>query len=144
MTKKYPSKISFPLLIFVFVLFFGPFFSNIVKGEFSSNSILAIALLTVIFLLILPLFFRTIYIIDGNELKVKCGYFSYKPIKIDQIQEISKTRSIMSSPAPSFDRILIKYEQHNEIILSPKHKEDFASMLTKINPKIKNKLSKTV
>jgi hypothetical protein len=66
--------------------------------------------------------------------------FSFKPIDINEIRAISKTKSIMSSPAPSFDRIELKYGEFNEVIISPKNKFQFAKDLTKINQNIKNEI----
>ena len=75
-------------------------------------------------------------------LKIKFGFISYKPIEVDKIKEIAKTRNPISSPAPSLDRIIIKYGKYDEVIISPKNKLDFAKYLTKLNPKINNKLDK--
>jgi hypothetical protein len=100
-----------------------------------------IGFLLLVFAFILHLFFKTQYTIDNHKLNIKCGFFSYKPIEIDKIKEISKTRNIISSPAPSFDRIEIKYGEFDEIIISPKNKFDFAEYLTKLNPNIKNNIT---
>ncbi|WP_414707152.1 PH domain-containing protein [Salegentibacter sp.] len=78
------------------------------------------------FALITHLFLRTGYIIEKNLLKIKYGLFSYKPIDIKRIEEVSKTGSTISSPAPSFDRIEIKYGKSEIIIISPKDKMNFA------------------
>ena len=90
--------------------------------------------------LFLHFFLKTEYKIDSGKLKIKCGVFKYKPIEINDIYELSKTNNIISSPAPSFDRIKIKTGKFNKIIISPKNKMSFANELTKINPKIKNKI----
>ena len=141
MTKKYPSKVSYGLLIFVFLVFYGPLIPDLIRGEFNEKSIGLIVFLSIVFIFIAHLFLKTQYSIENNKLKIKCGLFSYKPIEIDEIKEISKTKSILSSPAPSFDRIEIKYGKFNEVIISPKDKFHFAEDLTKINPNIKNKIT---
>lgn len=87
------------------------------------------------------LFLRTVYTIDHDQLKIKCGIFSYQPIDIHEIREISKTKSIISSPAPSFDRIEIKYGKFDTIIISPNDKLSFANDLSLINPTIKNNIT---
>ena len=141
MNKKYPSKVSYGLLIFVFLVFYGPLIPDLIRGEFNEKSIGLIIFLSIVFIFIAHLFLKTQYSIENNKLKIKCGLFSYKPIEIDEIKEISKTKSILSSPAPSFDRIEIKYGKFNEVIISPKDKFHFAEDLTKINPNIKNKIT---
>jgi len=54
---------------------------------------------------------------------------------------VSKTKNIISSPAPSFDRIEIKYGSFDEIIISPKEKLNFEHDLTIMNPNIKNNIT---
>jgi hypothetical protein len=142
MIKKYPSKVSFGLLIFIFSAFFGPIIFNLIKGQFDEKMLKGVLILVVVFIFILHMFFKTQYIINNERVDIKCGFFSYGPILIEEIKEISKTRSIISSPAPSFDRIEIKYGKYDEIIVSPKDKFGFAEELTKLNPKIKNNLIK--
>ncbi|MFD2561181.1 PH domain-containing protein [Aquimarina rubra] len=141
MTKKYPSKVSYGLLTFIFLVFYGPLIPDLINGELNAKSIGFIGVLSVVFAFIAHLFLKTQYTIDHNKLKIKCGLFSFKPIDIDEIKEISKTKSIISSPAPSFDRIEIKYGQFNKVIVSPKDKYHFVEDLTKINPRIKNKIT---
>ena len=139
--KKYKAKISYGLLIFVFLIFFVPFIFALIKNEFYGEMIVIIGFLILLFAFILYLVFYTEYTIDNEHLKVKCGFFSYKPIKINEIKKISKTNNIISSPAPSFDRIEIKYGKFDEIIISPKDKFDFAKYLTKLNPNIINNVT---
>ena len=142
MTKKYQSKVSYGLLTFIFLVIYGPLIPNLIRGELNEKMIGTIGFLSLVFAFVLHLFLKTEYTIDNNKLKIKCGLFRYKPIEIDDINEVSKTNNITSSPAPSFDRIEIKYGKFNEIIISPKNKVDFANELTKINPKIKNNVTK--
>lgn len=82
----------------------------------------------------------TAYIIDGQNLIVKCGWYT-KSIAINTVKSISKTSILLSSPAPSFDRIELIYNKFDSLVISPKNKTNFAEDLLKINPKIENKLS---
>jgi hypothetical protein len=113
----------------------------LINNGITLKLIVVIVFLSLVFAFIAHLFYKTIYTIDNNKLIIKCGFFSYKPIDIDQIKEISKTKSLLSSPAPSFDRIEIKYGRFSGIIISPKDKFHFAQDLTKINPRIKNNIT---
>jgi hypothetical protein len=56
------------------------------------------------------------------------------------MKKISKSSSIVSSPAASFDRIEITYDKFDELIISPKHKLKFIADLQKINPNLINTL----
>lgn len=87
------------------------------------------------------MFLKTEYTIEENKLKIKCGFFTYKPIEINEIKEITKSSNIISSPAASFDRIEIKYGKFEEMIISPKNKFEFAKYLTGLNPNIKNNIT---
>jgi hypothetical protein len=141
MTKKYQSKVSYGLLIFIFLVFFGPLIPHLIKTPLQIDVLGLIGFLLLVFVFILQLFFKTQYTIDNKKLKIKCGLFYYTTVEIDEIKEISKTKNIISSPAASFDRIEIKYGKFDEIIISPQNKFDFAKDLTQINPKIKNNIT---
>ena len=90
------------------------------------------------------MFLKTEYKIENEKLKIKCGIIFNKTIDISKIKKISKTSSLMSSPAPSFDRIELKYGKFDEIIIiiSPKDKLSFANDLTQINTEIENNIVK--
>ncbi|PID27178.1 MAG: hypothetical protein CR982_06915 [Candidatus Cloacimonadota bacterium] len=138
MIKQFSAKVSYTLLGFVFLVFYTRLIYTLIKGEINKGVIAIFIFLTLIFAFILHLFFKTRYTIEGNILKIKSGIISYKPININEIKEISKTNNIISSPAPSFDRIEIKYGKFDEIIISPKDKLDFVNEIKKINPNIKS------
>ena len=136
----YYSKISYTLLIVIFIVFFGPLIPNIIHEGFSNNMIMITLGLFVVYGLILHMFFYTTYTIDQKMLHIRCGFFRYKPINIMNMKKISKSSSIISSPAASFDRIEIYYGKFDELIISPKHKLKFAADLQKINPNLINTL----
>jgi hypothetical protein len=141
MTKKYSSKVSYGLLTVVFIVFFSPLILNLIKSGINLNLTLISLFLIIIFGLITHMFLKTEYTIEENKLKIKCGFFTYKPIEINEIKEITKSSNIISSPAPSFDRIEIKYGKFEEMIISPKDKFEFAKYLTSLNPNIKNNIT---
>lgn len=65
-----------------------------------------------------------------------CSVFKYASIDVSSITEVNKSKSIISSPAPSFDRIKISYNKYNSILISPKNKIGFINHLLDINPNI--------
>ena len=136
----YYSKISYTLLIVIFIVFFGPLIPNIIHEGLSNNMIMITLGLFVVYGLILHMFFNTTYTIDQKMLHIRCGFFRYKPINIMNMKKISKSSSIVSSPAASFDRIEITYDKFDELIISPKHKLKFTADLQKINPNLINTL----
>jgi len=135
MTKTFPSKVSYGLLLVLFLLFFGP----IVFTWHESPDNLALTFMVVHFISFVYVVYtivKTNYKIDGDLLKVNNVFFTYPSIHISSIKKISKTNSIMASPAPSLNRIKIYYGINNSIILSPKDKSSFFEALKKINPDI--------
>jgi len=136
----YYSKVSYTLLIIVLIIFFGPLVPNYISNGFNNNMCLMTLVLIILFGLILHMFFNTNYKIQNEKLFIKCGFFKYRPINIEDIKKVSKSSNIISSPAASFDRIEIKYGKFDEIIISPKNKIKFVEELQKINPNIINNL----
>jgi len=122
------------------MIFFAPFIFHIIDEGFSELVSVVLVFLIILYGFIVYLFFQTVYIIENSQLKIKFGFFSFKPIDIMDIKEISKTSNIISSPAPSFDRIEIKYADFGSVIISPKDKISFSKDLVQLNPEIKNHL----
>jgi len=127
--KIYKSKIDWWLIILILVVFGYP----IVDGILSKDYILSL-----IFGLILIVFFflsKTIqYKIDGENLVI----WKTK-IDIKTIRKVYRTNNPLSSPALSLDRIAIVYNKFDEVLLSPKEREEFINELLKINPNIEVK-----
>lgn len=140
MKKKYPSKVSYGLLLFIFLIFFSPVVFSRDYSKLDLSLVFALALMTVLYAVILYLFFQTKYIIHSNLLTIEIGVFTFKSIDIEDIKKISSTNSILSSPAPSFDRIEIEYGSFGRVIISPKDKLALSKELSRLNPKIENKL----
>jgi hypothetical protein len=74
--------------------------------------------------LIMSLALRTYYAVDKNVLRVVSGPFRWK-IPIDQITSVTPTRTLLSSPAMSLDRLKIEYGKLRPIVVSPADKKGF-------------------
>jgi len=70
-----------------------------------------------------------------NELKVYCGPFRHT-ISLQDIKEIKRTRSPLSSPACSLDRMEIKFGKSKRVMISPADREGFIKMLIGKSPQI--------
>ena len=136
----YYSKVSYTLLIVVFVVFFGPLIPNYIDEGFNSIMFLMTLALIILFGFVLHMFLNTTYKIEKGKLYIKCGFFNYNPVNIGEMKKVSKSSNIISSPAASFDRIEITYGKFDELIISPKYKTKFVEDLQKINPGIINNL----
>lgn len=78
----------------------------------------------------------TQYILFENQLIVKSTWIVNERIDISKITKIEKTNSILSSPALSLDRLRIRYNKYDEILISPKEKKAFMDEVLKINPNV--------
>lgn len=82
------------------------------------------------------LFQNTYYVIEGGNLRIRCGLFIDRRIDISSITRVVPSRLMMSAPAVSLDRLEISYNRFDSVLVSPKDKEDFLQQLSQINPKI--------
>ncbi|WP_162126406.1 PH domain-containing protein [Flavobacterium phycosphaerae] len=124
--KTYKSKVDWWLVIIILAVFGYPIVDGILSKEY---------ILSIVFSGILLLFYFLAsmlrYKIDGEKLKI--GYTS---IDIKTIRKIYATRNPLSAPALSINRIAIVYNKFDEVLISPKDREDFIQELLKVNPDI--------
>ena len=66
----------------------------------------------------------THYTVDGDTLRIVSGPFRWK-IAIDTINAVESTRSPISSPALSLDRLRLRYGNKRSIMISPADKAGF-------------------
>ena len=128
--KLFYTKIGLELLI-PFLLITGFILNNIIT-DFNLTGL--IVLLVVI--LISAIIFSTKYIINNNVLIVKCSFLMNKVVPINSIKSIKEITDFISAPAASIDRLLIKYNENECIVISPKRKSTFIIALKEINPSI--------
>lgn len=132
--KVYKSKVDW--------LFFLPLAYPIflcVKGFFTGSYLIS-AITLIILVLIGLMIQKTEYTISENTLNVKSGFLVNKKIDAKTIRKIENSKSIISAPALSRDRILLRYNRFDDILISPKEKEQFVKHLLTINPDIEVKL----
>jgi hypothetical protein len=140
--KTYKSKFGFEIMIFLTMIFGGIIVFMVYQSEPLEAVFSVSVIFILVYLLVIYLNFSTKYtVLENGILKVKCGFLYNKRFDIYKIKSVVKTSNLMSSPAPSLDRIELSYGAFGLIIISPKDKIGFARELTKINPKIENKLT---
>ena len=131
--KIFKSKIDWRLgLILVYPIFLS--ITALLEGEW-----IGLLGLTGVVGFILILSKTTQYIINENQLVVKSTWIVNERIDISKITKVEKSNSILSSPALSLDRLLVRYNKYDEILISPKEKIEFIDELLKINPNIEIK-----
>lgn len=70
----------------------------------------------------------TYYWIQGDMLRIRSGPFHWE-IEVSKIQSIEPSRSILSSPALSLDRLEIRHGQGQSVLVSPADKDGFLAAL---------------
>ncbi|MGB6153743.1 MAG: PH domain-containing protein, partial [Pricia sp.] len=140
--KTYKSKFGFGILGFITIIF-GLIIGFMVYQNEPPKAILSVSgILLIVYGFCLHLNFSTEYTIaDDGILKIKCGIFYNKNFEINKIKSVAKSNNLISSPAPSLDRIELTYGKFDTIIISPRDKIGFAEELIRINPDIENKLA---
>jgi len=135
METTYKSKIDIGLMFPIFIIIFG-------VGVFIAFLSVWIGLVIISLLLtfIIHMILTTYYIIDGKSLRIKSGIFVNKLVPIDTIHKITETDSLESSPANSLDRLELRYNKFERIIISPKDKINFIKKLTELNTEIEVRL----
>jgi uncharacterized membrane protein YdbT with pleckstrin-like domain len=129
--KVYKSSISVGLVSFIGIVLFGGLILTIFTKDWVP---ILIMLLTCAF--VVHLFMTTYYKIDKGNLIVKSGFLINQTIPVSSIRKVAETNNILSSPALSFDRIEIKFNTYDFVIISPKEKEEFIQHLTSLNANI--------
>lgn len=128
------SLITVVILICLSTIFFT-WWSN--TQIFGFNLWLTILLLSIIGIIIWTIK-DTYYILTEKELKFKSGFLNGS-IKTESIKEleVNKTMWVGIKPATAKRGVIVKYNQFDQIYISPRDNEEFVKELLKIKPEIK-------
>lgn len=128
----YYSKVAIGLpVVILIVLAAGPFISFFLTEEWDVPSLVISGSVLV---LVVSVIFSLRYHIEGDKLMIRC-LFMKNTVEVKKITRITRTRSILSAPAASMDRICL-YAGRERVILSPRRRADFLKELLNINPDI--------
>ncbi|MDE6485388.1 MAG: PH domain-containing protein [Duncaniella sp.] len=133
-SKVYRSEITWWLFISTAVVFAGVCAWIILLDL--KVFLFALPALIMCALVYYNIFTGTRYTIEGDILHIKCGVFINDRVKIANIRSITKTRSVLSGPALSTDRIMLTVSRRDKIFISPCNRTDFIDSLLRINPNI--------
>lgn len=131
MKKVFNSKVDFSIILVIGIFLFVP----IVPLLILDFSLTLLMIYILVFLFIIKMLFSISYVVDDNILEIKYLFFFSEKICIDEIISIKPSRSMLSAPAASFDRLQITLNNKN-IIISPRHKKRFIDLLCTYNPHI--------
>ncbi|OGA63377.1 PH domain-containing protein [Acidovorax sp. Leaf73] len=111
-------------------------------GPFVLNSggtppMLALLAVIVALTLLLPLWLvlDTNYTLTADDLLIRSGPFRWR-IVLGDVREVSPSRSWISSPALSLDRLSIRYGADRSILVSPREKPRFIDALRQRCPSV--------
>lgn len=135
MKTIYTSKIGLELAIPITLAFVIP----IIYGLTQKQTMVAVIFLTVAYAFIAHLFITTKYTVHNHTLIVSCSFLYKKVIDIHAIQQVIETNNPLSSAATSLDRLEIKFNKKQSILISPKLKKEFVTHIVAINPSIEVK-----
>ena len=82
--------------------------------------------------------YGTEYELGGEHLLIRSGPFRWK-IRIAGIEAVEPSRSILSSPAFSLDRLAIRFDGGKTILISPQHREEFIRELQSRAPVLQDR-----
>jgi hypothetical protein len=86
---------------------------------------------------IIYIFNHTYYTIYKNTLTIKSGFIFNESLKIDTIKKVTRKRkNLLSGPGFSVNRLIIEYNEHDCVIISPILQKEFLGHLKRINPDI--------
>lgn len=124
MSKTYKSKVD-TWLIFVIL---GAASISIAPLLFAGFSVIALCINIAILGFVMSLLSGIRYIIDGKQLTVRYGFLFSQKFLIDDIRSIKATRTVISAPAASLDRLEINFSR-TSVIVSPKDKTGFINSI---------------
>ena len=107
------------------------------SGAMPNKTMLALLAVVIALTLLLPLWLLldTNYTVTAQALQIRSGPFRWR-IALSDVREVSPSRSWVSSPALSLDRVRIRYGAGRSILVSPREKQRFIDSLRQHCPAV--------
>lgn len=133
MKNVYPTKVSVTLVLIISLIMGCILVAYAIKSLWIPFTIILILHFLLLFMLA-----NIKYVITESQLIIdqSLGKWGKEVIDISTIKSIEPTHTILSAPASSLDRLRISYNKYDDIIISPRRKEEFIRQLQSINPQI--------
>lgn len=122
--EKFKSKVDCWLVCVIVMLSVLPI-APILWVDFSISLFCGVA---VVLCFNLVMIFSISYTVDSTYLIVKYGFFFSQRYLIDELQSVRFTRTFLSAPAASLDRLELKFCRA-VVVVSPKEKQRFVKCL---------------
>lgn len=129
----YPTKVSVTLVLIISLIMGCILVPYAIKSLWIPFTIILLLHFLLLFMLA-----NIKYVITESQLIIdqSMGKWGKEVIDISTIKSIEPTHTILSAPASSLDRLRISYNKYDDIIISPRRKEEFIRQLQSINPQI--------
>ncbi|RYF98126.1 MAG: hypothetical protein EOO02_19540, partial [Chitinophagaceae bacterium] len=126
--SKQGLELSIPLSIFLGIT---------VAIAYKNQIWTTLVIVGIVIAFIVYVFVTTYYQVNGNFLRVKCGFIIDKDVDIRSIFSIRETYIPLSAPATSLDRLELKFNKGKDsVLVSPEDKKGFIAALLAVNPNI--------
>jgi uncharacterized membrane protein YdbT with pleckstrin-like domain len=132
----YKSKIGWVAPVVIFLIIAITSTISVMHGNWNGVSVNAFLVIFILYMLS-----NTDYTINDTWLHVRSGFMVNKTIDIASIRSIAETKSALSAPAFSLDRLEINYNLYDSVVVSPQNKADFVAALLAVNPQIEVKFA---
>ena len=126
-SKVFRSKVDWWIRLLLGIAIAGIFVGSatvILEGADPVETTIALLACIAGFVLIVWVLIGTHYTVDRGTIIVRAGPMRWK-IPIDEITAVEATKSPLSSPALSLDRLRIRYGKRRRIMISPADKAGF-------------------
>ena len=133
MKTVYPTKVSVTLVLIISLIM-----GCILVPYAIKNLWIPFTIILILHFLLLFMLANIKYVITESQLIIdqSMGKWGKEVIDISTIKSIEPTHTILSAPASSLDRLRISYNKYDEVVISPRRKEEFIRQLQSINPQI--------
>ena len=125
--KTYKSRVSILSVMLMVVICMIPIIF-VPKEDY----LVFLAVMSPIVCAVILSLFSIKYVIDGNTLSIYSMWIFYNNIDIRTIKKIEPSRSILSAPAASLNRLKISYGKYDEVLVSPRYQDDFIKTINEI------------
>ena len=130
MKTVYPTKVSITLILIISLIMGCILISLAVSSKWIPFFIDLLLYVSVVYLMVSIKY-------EINELQLIIHQAMGKMvIDINTVKSIEPTHTILSAPASSLDRLRISYNKYDDVVISPRRKEEFIRQLQTINPNI--------
>ena len=130
MKTVYPTKVSITLILIISIIMGCILISLAVSSKWIPFFIDLLLYVSLVYLMV-----SIKYEINESQLIIHQA-LGKMVIDINTIKSIEPTHTILSAPASSLDRLRINYNKYDDIVISPRRKEEFIRQLQSINPNI--------